>query len=94
MDKAQPRAKTENEAPARYQQILDDWEGRPVIKTYASGSKFCVGDKIYISEGRTLRGPFLVASVPNVGRYTISKEDGTKLDEGKVYEEDKLESAE
>jgi len=31
--------------------------------------------------------------VPSTGKYTLSKEDGTKVEDGKVYEENKLESA-
>ena len=60
---------------------------------HTQGNKFCVGDKVYLSEGRVLQGPFLIASVPSPGKYTLSKADGIKVQDGKVYEEKKLEAA-
>jgi hypothetical protein len=52
-----------------------------------------VADKVYVSEGRALQGPFLIASVPSTGKYTLSKEDGTRVQDGRVYEEEKLAAA-
>ncbi|RAH67301.1 uncharacterized protein BO66DRAFT_441260 [Aspergillus aculeatinus CBS 121060] len=74
---------------------LGDWDRRPRIGAYANKTKFCVGDDVYLSEpgGRALRGPYLIASVGAGGIYTLSLQDGTRVDNGKVFIEANLEFA-
>lgn len=58
-------------------------------------SKFKVEDKVYISTstGRSLRGPFLIASVVRDREYTLADVDGNAVDSGQVYAEDALQFA-
>jgi hypothetical protein len=41
----------------------------------------------------TLEGPYLIASVPSAGRYTLSFEDGRQAKDGAEVEEKDLEEA-
>ena len=39
---------------------------------------------------RSLQGPYLIASVPKQGRYTLSFEDGDRVENGKEFDENML----
>jgi len=57
-------------------------------------SQFRVGDWVYLSMPgeRGMRGPYLVASVPQSGRYTLSLEDGEPVESGTEVDEQNLTS--
>jgi hypothetical protein len=42
---------------------------------------------------RGMRGPYLVASIPQSGRYTLSLEDGEPVESGAEVDEQNLTSA-
>lgn len=50
---------------------------------------------MYVSSGtgRGLDGPYLISSVPETAKYTLSFEDGSKVENGKVFDEKRLEFA-
>lgn len=55
-------------------------------------SKFKTGDEVYLDKvgSRGLEGPYLISSVPSTGRYVLCIEDGTKVENGKEFEENVL----
>ena len=52
-------------------------------------SKYKVAQKVYLDEAgsRSLVGPYLIASVPEPGKYTLSFENGDRVNDGKEYDE-------
>ena len=65
------------------------------VLTSSQASKFHVGDKVYFnsSGGSREGGPFIIASVPSAGRYTLSLENGQAVRHGEEVEESRLEAA-
>jgi hypothetical protein len=59
------------------------------------GNKFRVGDSVYISSagGRSLEEPYLVASVPEPQKYTLSFNNGARVEEGRTFDENDLQFA-
>ena len=51
-----------------------------------------MGDKVFLDEdgSRGLAGPYLIASVPSKGNYTLSFENGDKVQNGKEFKEKDL----
>ncbi|KAI0545045.1 hypothetical protein F4679DRAFT_588873 [Xylaria curta] len=84
---------TEEGGSPVYSYNSDD-RGRPWVGESAE-SKFTVGDKVYVkaSGGISREGPYLIASVPSAGRYTLSSEDGKSAKDGNELDESDLESA-
>jgi len=70
-------------------------DDRAKIEAYVHISKFTPGDKVYfrVPGTGTLEGPYLIASVPSAGRYTLSFEDGRQAKDGAEVEEKDLEEA-
>lgn len=64
-------------------------------KSYISKtSKFRVGDSVNVIHlDGTREGPYLVASIPSTGVYTLSFADGREAQEGESIEENDLEAA-
>ena len=57
-------------------------------------SKYSVGDSVkVIQEDGSRDGPYLVASVPSPGVYTLSWADGQEAYDGEEIEENDLEAA-
>ncbi len=52
--------------------------------------KYRVNDKVYINQGRGLEGPFVVSSVDESKKYVLEREDGTKVENGRVYDDTEL----
>ncbi|KAI1740157.1 hypothetical protein F4680DRAFT_458826 [Xylaria scruposa] len=50
--------------------------GRPKVITYITSSKFRTGDKVYLQVGAAREGPYIIATVPSAGRYTLCLENG------------------
>ena len=50
---------------------------------------------MYLNEpgSRSLSGPYLIASVPGPGKYTLSLENGDQVNGGREYDEGALEKA-
>lgn len=48
-----------------------------------------MGDKVWLTkkDSSTLQGPYLVASMPKSGRYTLCHENGTAAENGADFEE-------
>lgn len=57
--------------------------------------KFQHSNEVYVSrEGqRNLEGPYLINRVVGSGKYTLSREDGTDVDNGAEFDEDSLTAA-
>ncbi|KAF2232014.1 hypothetical protein EV356DRAFT_535014 [Viridothelium virens] len=75
--------------------ITSDDSGRPHITQYSTGSKFCVGDKVYLSEpgNRSLVGPLLISSVLGGEKYTLVHMNNTQYENGKQINGGDLEHA-
>ncbi|KAI1360144.1 hypothetical protein F5Y08DRAFT_317988 [Xylaria arbuscula] len=69
-----------------------DAGGRPRIQKYGDNN-FRVNDKVYVSSGRALSGPYLVSGMPNARQYTLSTEDGIAIENGRVFGENELQWA-
>jgi hypothetical protein len=55
------------------------------------GSRYQLESRVYIINGRSLDGPYLVSSVPNPKTYTLCELDGkTAVQNGKVFAETEL----
>jgi hypothetical protein len=52
-------------------------------------NKFQVEDKVWLTEdgSNTLKGPYLIASMPSPGTYTLCHEDGRGAENGKEFAE-------
>jgi hypothetical protein len=61
---------------------------------YFQTSKFRVGDSVkVIHSDRSREGPYLVASIPSAGVYTLSFANGQEFQNGEEIEENDLEVA-
>lgn len=62
---------------------------RPEADCLKQRSKYKVGQNIHLDEpgSRSLSGPYLIASVPSQGKYTLSLEDGEKVQGGREFDE-------
>ncbi|KAI8625881.1 hypothetical protein F5Y19DRAFT_479218 [Xylariaceae sp. FL1651] len=69
-----------------------DAGGRPRIQKSA-GPKFRVNDRVYVSSGRALLGPYRVSSVPNSQQYTLCDDDGYNIENGRLFGENELQWA-
>ncbi|KAI3325615.1 hypothetical protein HD806DRAFT_521143 [Xylariaceae sp. AK1471] len=56
--------------------------GRPKVVTYITTSKYRTGDKVYLLVGTTFEGPYLIATVPSAGKYTLCLENGQSAKNG------------
>ncbi|KAI1151404.1 hypothetical protein F4825DRAFT_462633 [Nemania diffusa] len=56
--------------------------GRPKVVTYITSSKFRTGDKVYLTVGAAREGPYVIATVPSPGRYTLCLENGQPANNG------------
>lgn len=74
---------------------FSDDDGRAQVTSYVQLSKFRVGDKVYVrhSGGGSREGPYVVASVPIAGRYTLSTESGQTIRNSNEIDEKDLEAA-
>ncbi|GKT61561.1 hypothetical protein ColTof4_02803 [Colletotrichum tofieldiae] len=73
--------------------FVDD-EGRAKIKQYKTSNKFRTGDFVYLYvAGGGREGPFVVASSPTPGRYTLSLENGQAVKNGQEVDEKSLTGA-
>ena len=55
-------------------------------------SKFRPGDEVLLDEpgSRSLLGPYLIASVPNKGKYILCLENGDQVLNGRIVDEKHL----
>jgi hypothetical protein len=50
-----------------------------------------LGDSVYVSDGgRGLQGPYLIAVVLDGRKYTLSFENGAKVENGRAFGEESL----
>jgi hypothetical protein len=55
------------------------------------GSKFKLESKVYVINGRSLDGPYMVSGVPNPKTYTLCEMDGeTAVEDGRIFAESEL----
>ncbi|KAI1739524.1 hypothetical protein F4680DRAFT_448901 [Xylaria scruposa] len=69
-----------------------DSGGRPRIQKY-TGPKFHVNDRVYVSSGRALLGPYCVSGVPNSQQYTLCDSNGNAIENGRLFGEKELQWA-
>ncbi|KAJ3577597.1 hypothetical protein NPX13_g2970 [Xylaria arbuscula] len=67
--------------------------GRPKVVTYIAESKYRTGDAVYLLVGTTQEGPYMIATVPSVGRYTLCFANGHPARNGAEIPEDSLRPA-
>ncbi|KAI1360412.1 hypothetical protein F5Y08DRAFT_331596 [Xylaria arbuscula] len=56
--------------------------GRPRVVTYITSSKFRTGDRVCLTVGAAREGPYVIATVPSAGRYTLCLENGQPANNG------------
>ncbi|KAE8442779.1 hypothetical protein EG329_002867 [Mollisiaceae sp. DMI_Dod_QoI] len=71
---------------------FDEDDKRPYVKSYAQKPEFYVGDKVYLLNGESREGPYVIASVTS-GKYTLSLENGKAVKNGEEIDIDYLEAA-
>ncbi|KAF2184807.1 hypothetical protein K469DRAFT_708575 [Zopfia rhizophila CBS 207.26] len=59
-------------------------------------NKFQTNDAVWLTEpgSQQLKGPYLIASMPSPGNYTLSYENGQPAEGGKTFKERLLDFAE
>ncbi|KAH8689813.1 hypothetical protein BGW36DRAFT_389785 [Talaromyces proteolyticus] len=71
---------------------IDDAGGRAKVEQYIHISKFRTGDTVYLHFSGTAapEGPYIIASVPSAGKYTLCLPDGQTVRNGEAVEEQYL----
>ncbi|KAI9764952.1 MAG: hypothetical protein M1840_007977 [Geoglossum simile] len=72
---------------------FDENDKRPYVATFAQKLKFHVGDKVYLLNGGSREGPYVIASFSSDGKYTLSLENGKAIGNGQEISTDYLEAA-
>jgi len=66
---------------------------RPYVTSYLQRPNLRVGDKVYLLNANGFReGPYVIASLPRVGKCTLSLENGTAVRNGQEIETDFVEA--
>ncbi|KAK4206821.1 hypothetical protein QBC37DRAFT_356340 [Rhypophila decipiens] len=70
-------------------EFADDGEG-PMVRAYGSQTaKFMLGDKVFLSAGRSREGPFLIEAFVD-GNYRLCSEAGATAKNGELFSEGDL----
>ncbi|KAI0133389.1 hypothetical protein F4776DRAFT_625455 [Hypoxylon sp. NC0597] len=82
-------------APNYSLRASSDQDGeRPFVIDYVQKPAFNVGDKVYLLNSDGSRdGPYLIASVPSTGNYTLCLDTGASVRNGDEISGDELEEA-
>ncbi|KAI0193865.1 hypothetical protein F4808DRAFT_441693 [Astrocystis sublimbata] len=67
--------------------------GRPKVVTYITTSRYRTGDRVYLLVGAAREGPYMIATVPSAGNYTLCFDNGQAARNGMVFAENSITSA-
>ncbi|KPM45604.1 hypothetical protein AK830_g987 [Neonectria ditissima] len=80
-------------APSSQQIDFDEAGSRPYVRIYIQAPSFSVGDRVYLLENGTRKGPYLVATPPSAGKCQLSLENGAAVQGGTEFAVTSLEEA-
>ncbi|KAI0383372.1 hypothetical protein F5Y04DRAFT_33579 [Hypomontagnella monticulosa] len=67
---------------------------RPYIVPYVKKPDLNVGDKVYLLDTNGSRkGPYIIASIPSIGKCTLSLEDGSAVNNEEEIDVNDVEAA-
>ncbi|KAK8055358.1 hypothetical protein PG993_000585 [Apiospora rasikravindrae] len=71
---------------------IDESDSRPWVDSYDEKPSFSVGDKVYVRNGSTDEGPYVIATVGD-GKFTLSLESGEAVRDGSEIDAGDLKAA-